>query len=94
MLIGWWLSPPSLLKGGSGYWWPVWLLVLDTSCFFYRKGSQMAKRLENRAINQKVAGSIPGRANDFVSLGVRACVCGRVCIAKGGEAIYFSQFQI
>ena len=29
----------------------------------------MAERLENRAINQKVAGSIPCRANDVVSLG-------------------------
>ena len=31
--------------------------------------TQMAERLGNWAINQKVAGSIPGRAIDFVSLG-------------------------
>ena len=29
----------------------------------------MAERLGNRAINQKVSGSIPGRAHDIVSLG-------------------------
>ena len=29
----------------------------------------MAERLGNRANNLKVAGSIPGRANDVVSLG-------------------------
>ena len=32
------------------------------------KGSQMAELLGNRAINQKVAGLIPGHANDVVSL--------------------------
>ena len=32
-------------------------------------GCQVAERLENRASNQKVAGSIPGRANYVVSLG-------------------------
>ena len=33
-------------------------------------GGQMAERLGSRAINQKVAGSIPGRAkNDNLSLG-------------------------
>ena len=31
--------------------------------------NQMAERLGYRAINQKVAGSISGRANDVVSLG-------------------------
>ena len=29
----------------------------------------MAERLGNRALNQKVAGSIPGVPNDIVSLG-------------------------
>ena len=33
------------------------------------QGSQMAERLGNRANTQKVAGSIPGRENDVVSLG-------------------------
>ena len=38
--------------------------VLDTSCLYksiYGRGGQMAERLGRRAINQKVAGSIPGR---------------------------------
>ena len=41
----------------------------------------MAERLGNRAINKKVAGSIPGRAYDVVSLGKAlhpACLGGNV----------------
>ena len=37
--------------------------------------SQVAKRLGNRASNQKVAGLIPGLQNDVVSLGMELASC-------------------
>ena len=40
-------------------YYQVWLL----------KGGQMAEQLRNQAVNHKVAGSIPGKPNDVVSLG-------------------------
>ena len=44
-------------------------------------GGQIAERLGNRAINQKVAGLIPGLQNDVVSLGKAlhpTCLWGNV----------------
>ena len=46
-----------------------------------RPRSQMAERLGNQGINPKVAGSIPGRADDIVSLGKAlypTCLWGNV----------------
>ena len=43
----------------------------------------MAERLGNRAINQKVAGSIPGHAIDVVSLGKALH-----SFASGGMSLY------
>ena len=53
------------------------------------EGNQVAERLGNRAITQKFAGSIPGRAKkDVVSLGKAlhpACLWGNVPVLTGSR---------
>ena len=45
-------------------------------------GSQVAEWLGNRAINQKAAGSIPGRAKQL------RCVLGQGLPVSGGMSLY------